>query len=291
MILKSIGVKNPNAYVNLMAYITRDTAVLKENNTPYLITHNVFGNKEQIIDQLRANEEGRVHPRRSNTNLLLHTIISLAEVDADKVSPDMLERLVREFMAYSPDVLHVAALHMARNPHAHIISSGCDMNGLANRVDRETFQRKKQDLQELFPELKAVEHGKHADVPRSRGEYTMEQAGKISRKEELRQNVSALFELSTSKEEFFALLKEEGYETYMRGGEVKGIEADRNYRFSTLDIDLHELDLRSNRLQELAAIGEMKEPERTIEKSTAELSLEQQRLNELEELEGREQEE
>jgi len=114
----------------------------------------------------------------------------------------------------------------------------------------------------------------------------MENAGRVSRKDEIKQIVSASMELATTRDEFFRLLEDDDLKIYERNGEPAGIEDIRNFRFSTLGADLSELDARENRLKELEGLDTDRELH--VEKSDdTELTIEQQRMNELDEL-GRE---
>ena len=69
------------------------------------------------------------------------------------------------------------------------------------------------------------------------------------------------------------------------GGEFKGIESNgRNYRLSTMGIDMKELIKREERYQELEGVAEVGEIEHDKEEELEEKSIEQQRLEELENL-------
>lgn len=259
MIVKSIGAKGSGSFGSLVNYIVRDSVALKDRfGQLVLVRHNLLGNTpKEIIEELIANEARRLH-RRSDNNMLLHTILSLSEKDKDLVDPEMLVRLSEEYIKMmDPNCLAIGAIHMADNPHAHVLVSGCNMLGSSTRISTQAMQCIKQELQAIqirdYPQLEAsvVEHGgghtKQAD-----GEYRIEAAGKSTRKEELRELASVSFELATSRDEFASLLAEEGLGVYQREGRVKGLEdQSRSYQFETLGLDMQELDKREERMREI----------------------------------------
>jgi hypothetical protein len=290
MIVKSIGAKAPGSYGRLISYILRPEAVLLDKaGQPVTIRHNVFGSAKEIEEQFKNNNSLRLN-HRSNNNLLLHTILALSEKNKEDITPAMLEHLSREYIRLlDPDSLAFGAVHMSGNPHAHILVSASNLLGHSTRVSREEFQRIKQELQAIqmrdYPELSesVVEHG-GGHMARSDREYQIQRAGRVSRKDELKEVIAASFELSHSREEFFSQLAEEGLNVYERGGEVKGVEDEqRNYRFQTFGIEMAELDKREERLREL----ECREEDKELKKDDIQregLSTEEQRMRELDEL-------
>lgn len=289
MIVKTLGVKDSGAGGRMIAYVLRDNAVLRQKDgTPYQIRHNVFGSIEEIERQFREVEARRLH-QRVNANRFLHTILSLSEQDREKVTPEILMRLSQEYIALlNKDALYYGSIHMHDNPHAHIIVSGCDLHGKSTRLDRKAFERLKQDLEAFqereYPELlgSIVKHGKREKEADQ--DSSVFPSGAKSHKDELKQILTASFELAHNRDEFFALLSEENeLKTYERGGKAAGVEQGGiNYRFSTLGIDLSELDTRQERLKELEALRS--EGEQTLEQNHTEDEQTIQRINELKEL-------
>ncbi|MCW3128284.1 MAG: hypothetical protein JWO03_3942 [Bacteroidetes bacterium] len=288
MMIKSIGAKGGGSFSYLLDYVNRDAALRDKNNDIISIKHNVFGSPEEILEQFKANEAGRVHKRGDgNNNMLLHMIFSLS--NKDEVTSDMLIRLSREYMKMYPDALHYGVLHMSepgKHPHSHVLTSGVDMMGYSTRQSKQDFKNMKQELErisrELYPELvySNIEHGKD-ERSISENEWQMTNAGKVSRKSEIEQIVADSMELATSRDTFFGLLRGEGLETYERSGKVAGIRDNRNYRFATLGADLAELDQREQRLNEIVNEPNIEqELTQTLDDNVTE---EQERLNELEE--------
>ncbi|CAM6002396.1 unnamed protein product [Sphagnum balticum] len=272
----------------LLAYILRDSAVARDQEgKPYVIRHNVFGTPAEVEHQLRDNNGRRLHAR-SNSNHFIHTIISLSEKDKEHVTPEMLEELSRKYIELlNPNGLYYGTFHLQENPHAHLISSGSDLEGRALRVSKEEYKHIKIEL-ESFQEREygilknsIVDHAQEART-KSDKEWQIGNAGRVSRKDEIKQIISSSFELATSREEFFNLLRED-LKTYDRGGETVGIEDINNFRFKTLGVDLAELDTRESRLKELENIGTDREQGRE-ESEEKEMTIEQQRMKELEEL-------
>lgn len=263
--------------------------MLDKQGQPVTIRHNVFGSIKEIEEQFKDNNARRLN-HRSNNNLLLHTILALSEKNKEEITPDMLLHLSREYLKLlDPDSLAFGSIHMSGNPHAHILVSASNLLGHSTRVSRDEFQRIKQELQAIqirdYPELdqSVVEHG-GGYMAKSEMEYQIQRAGRVSRKDELKEMIAASFELAHSREEFFSLLADEGLNVYERSGEVKGIEDElRNYRFQTLGIQMEELDKREERLNALEQLEEDKEMIKDdIERE--DLSLEEQRMKELDEL-------
>ncbi|MBS1683998.1 MAG: relaxase/mobilization nuclease domain-containing protein [Bacteroidetes bacterium] len=289
MIVKTIGAKGAGSYGRLIDYILRDEAALRDKDGAVVtIQHNVFGSPREMEAQFKMNNDQRLH-HRANNNALVHAILAISHEDKENVTPEMLQRLSRDFInMIDPDSLAFGALHMDGNPHAHILIGGSNLLGESTRVSRERFQEIKQELQEVqmreYPELadSVVEHG-GGHMAQSDAEYQIRREGRVSRKEELKEMLAVSYDLAHSRKEFFDLLAEDNLKVYERGGAVKGIEDEsRNYRFQTLGIDMAELDKREERLSELeGADFKEKEPQKSEEEH---LSIEEERMRELDEI-------
>lgn len=287
MIIKSIPVKDHSAIARLVDYVRRDSAVLKDKDgNVFDIRHNVFGSPEQIVEQYKLNEAGRIH-KRSNNNVLHHVVLSLS--GEDNVTPEMVEKLTRQFIhQMNPDALFYSTLHMSegnKNPHSHTLVSGVAA-GLSVRQSRDAFKQMTRELEnyvrESYPELI------HSEVTRDGKErspsdkvWQIESDGRVSDHTRILQQAAASFELAMSRNEFYELLAEDNLKTYTRGGEAVGVEDGYNYRFDTLNLDLSILDEREFRMEQLEERQEVKESSLEIKQ---ELSLEEQRLQELENL-------
>jgi hypothetical protein len=287
MIIKSIAIKDRLAFGRLIDYVRRDNAALKNRDGKIVeIRHNVFGAPNQIIQQFKENEAQRIH-KRSNNNVLYHIVLSLS--GEDEVTPEMMERLTREYIGLmNQDALYYCTIHMSegnKNPHSHTLMSGVAA-GKSVRISREEFKQAKIDLEnkvrELYPHLihSEVDHGK-GGRGKSDKEWQIENKGRTSRHREVSELATASFELATSRDEFVSLLAEDGLKTYVRHNEVVGVEDDYNFRFENLGLDLSVLDERESRMVEL---GMMQEEKIQEVQQDEELTVEEQRLRELEEL-------
>jgi hypothetical protein len=295
MLVKTLGRKGAHAVARSLAYIARDQAVMKNlDGTNLVFTRNIYGKSlAEVQKEFQENEAKRLH-RRSNNNQLLHTVLSFHPRDKEKLTTEKLQRLTEEyFKLLNPDALYYATVHQNTDAvHVHCIVSGSDILGNATRIDREKFHALKEDLQQiqqdLYPELEAsvVNHGAE-QTGFIKPDY-WHKDGRISQKELLHEKLSASFELAHNRSEFFDLVKQDGLTIYSRGGTETGVSAGRNYRFTTMGLDLAELDKREERLNELEALTEVPEKigEQIIEEE-GEISEEEKRMKELDELDRR----
>lgn len=287
MIIKSLSIKDASAFGRLIDYVRRDSAVLKDTEKNIIdIRHNVFGSPDEIRKQFLENEAGRIH-KRSNNVMLHHIVLSLS--GEDKVTPEMMERLTREYIGLmNQDALFYSTIHMSeghKNPHSHTLMSGVAA-GKSVRISRDEFKQTKIDLENMVREL--YPHLIHSEVDHTRGErsksdkeWQVEHKGQGSKHQEISERTTASFELAMNRSEFFELLAEDNLKTYARNNEVVGIEDDYNLRFDTLGLDLSVLDERQRRMGELS--GEVENMEQEIQQID-DLAIEQERLKELEEL-------
>ena len=283
-----MGIRDGSACGRLMDYVRRDKAVQRDRNGKIIeVRHNVFGTPQQIVQQFKENEANRIH-RRSNNVALYHIVLSLS--GEDEVTPEMMERLTREYVALmNQDALFYSTIHMSegnKNPHSHTLMSGVAA-GRSVRISREEFRQVKIDLEnkvrEIYPHLvhSEVDHTRDGRN-RSDKEWQIEHRGETSRHREIEQSAAASFELATSRSEFFDLLAGDNLKTYERSGEVIGIEEGYNFRFENLGIDLSVLDEREHRMNELE--GERADEKQQEAEKKGETTKEEQRMNELNEL-------
>ena len=291
MIIKTIGIRSNNAYRRAIDYILRPEEALAMDGVPYVITHNVPKGRDEAEAAYRANESLRLFPK-SNNNRLIHSIVSLSGLDKDRIDASMLEAIARKYISLvSEDALYYGAIHMREggHPHLHLLQSATDATGYSSRVSRDAYAGLKAELEALYPELEhsAIRHGSGAAI-QSDSEYQMERSGRTSRKEELKHMVEVAHDLANSRDELYGLLKEDGIGVYERSGEVKGIEdGQKHYRFSTLGVDLEELDKRQEFFSEMEKIegGKVPEREKDADRDQIELTEEYKRMKEWDELE------
>jgi hypothetical protein len=213
----------------------------------FTILHNVRG--KSIGDWARSFRENEQHRlrRRKNSVYLNHEIISFHRDDSDALTLPKLESLVREYIQLrNPNGCYVAVPHFDRfHVHVHICSSAVQYRtGESMRMSRGEFALLKKNIQDFqqkeFPELSrsVVRHGrKAADAPSDKEVQYMRRTGKLSKREDVREVVQECKRRSASEEEFYALLKAKGMETYVRGGKVYGVVVGgKRWRFEGLGI-------------------------------------------------------
>ena len=286
MILKSLSRKSDSTG-QLVRYITR--YILKEQkegkssstekmelvDKPFLIRHNLRTRTsiEGFIREFQENEKFR-RVRRRDSVRLYHTIISLSNLDKEQVTEVMLKDIGKEFIRLrGKDSLYLGTMHQEgiNHLHLHIISSGTKTNGLSSRITKEKFASIKRHLQqyqqEKYPELvnSLPEHGKKKRLTK---EYLIDciKKNRQTNKEELLNKLEAIYTQSPTKEAFIQQIKDAGYEVYMRGDRLQGVQIEnKKFRFSRLGFDeerLHQLDEKVNKeavmLTELQQLREQK---------------------------------
>lgn len=230
--------------------------------------------------------------RRKDNIRLHHTIISFSNKDKNHINPELLKDITKKYIELrGKDNIYLASSHQDKEHiHLHIVMSSIKyLTGESNRISRQEFKEIKLALdtyqKEKYPELvnSLPNHGKSKSVQLTDQEYgLLNPDRKFSQKQELLETVQAVYDRSKSVDNFLSELKSEGYDTYIRGGKIYGLEdkTERHYRFSTLGIDLNKLEekdqqaqVETKQLQEIASLRESKsqdreqdaEPEREID--------------------------
>lgn len=223
----------------------------------FTITHNVRGKTIGAwARQFQENEQYRLC-KRKNSVYLNHEIISFHRDDTASLSMEKLEQLVRVYIKLrNPNGCYVAVPHFDRfHVHVHICSSAIQYRtGKSMRMSRQEFTSLKKNIQDYqvreFPELSrsVVRHGRKVDGKPSEKEmqYTL-RTGKVSKSEQVQQMIQDCFRRSASQDEFYALVKAQGMETYVRGGKVYGVvHAGRKYRFKQIIVKPFAQFVRAN---------------------------------------------
>ncbi|MFN8250267.1 MAG: hypothetical protein U0V75_00190 [Ferruginibacter sp.] len=286
MILKSLSRKSDSTG-QLVRYITRyilkeqkdgkssSTEKLEQANKPFLIRHNLRTRTsiEGFIREFQENEKYRRVKRRDSVRLY-HTIISLSNLDKEFVTEVMLKDIGKEFIRLrGKDSLYLGTMHQEGVDHLHIhfVISGTKTNGLSSRITKEKFASIKRHLQqyqqEMYPELinSSPEHGKKKRLAK---EHLIDCIKKYrqTNKKELLNKLETIYSQSPTKEAFIQQIKDAGYEVYMRGGRLQGVQIEnKKFRFSRLGFDeerLRQLDEKVNNeavmLTELQQLREQK---------------------------------
>jgi len=283
MILKSMSRQAPS-YGNLLTYMTRDKAELKDKQgKPLLIKHNITGRTLKDLDQaFLENEKNRANNRKGSVKVF-HDILSWHYSDRQNIDASKIEAIAREYIRLRNDKgMYVGSIHQDKeHTHLHFCISGTEtFTGRGMRVSKQRFQEIKEQLQafekERFPELihSVVDFEKKSKYRKTEPEHQLEKRGKVSVKETTKTLLEKIYKDSVSKEDFFSKLIENGLTMYERGGKVAGINSgERHMRFTTLGYDelkFTELDSRQDRIKELTDLrgkeAEMQERELSEEK-------------------------
>ena len=309
MIIKSLTSKAPR-FRQLLEYLTKDEEkTVNERGENFVIKRFLKGTTiEEMAREFLMNEQKRLHPR-SNNSKLIHEIISFSDLDRDKVTIEQLKTLTEAYLEKrSPLMQSFAIAHFNTDSfHCHVVSSPVDITGRNLRISKETFASIKRELQalqiELFPELShsIVNHGKKeqdrqkgkAIDKRSEKEKTMtiHNPGRISGKAKAREAIESCMIMAESKEHYFELLSQSGFQPYQKGQDYKGLsDGLRNYRFNTLINNYAErfesLDQKQERIEDLREArmdANEREVDHEMERQSYDLEEDQEEENDSEE--------
>lgn len=246
MIIKSLSRKgNKRSTIKqLLAYMFQEHKM-----SDFVLTHNVQGNSiDDYTNAFMQNEKNRLHIRKNNI-LVQHNIISMHHLDSSKITQKILRSIAKEYIKLrNPNALYVVLPHYDKQAiHLHIVISGVEQfTGLSTRISKERFKEIKIELQNMFPELEhsIVEHGKKEKQKISEKEYQMKKRKAPTEKERIKHLLETLYKQSSSKEDFYKRIHDNGLKTYDRGGKTYGIDTGRKkLRFSTLQFNEHKLEL------------------------------------------------
>ena len=133
-----------------------------------LFSKNLRGNDLYAYFQQFKNSEKRRLYQRKNNNKVIHHVLALNPESSPFASEEIMKDLAEEFCRLKgKDVETIAVMHRGDNGnfHIHIMESGCDRLGYANRLDHQSYSQVKHQLQEYqqkqYPELhqSVVAHG------------------------------------------------------------------------------------------------------------------------------------
>lgn len=95
-----------------------------------------------------------------------------------------------------------------------------------------------------YPQLSnsVVQHGKKKQKKISEKEYQIEKRKSVTEKEHIKQLLDAIYKQSTSKEDFYKRIQDNGLKVYQRNGKRYGIVEKRKYRFISLGFDEKKLE-------------------------------------------------
>ncbi len=232
----------------------------------FVITHNVRGGLDRWAEQFKQNEKYRLRKRRKKDGVFFnHEILSWHSDDLKKISLEKLRDMAHEYIRLrNKNGMYVIVPHFDREHiHLHICSSALEYRtGKNMRMSRKELADLKKKIQqyqiEKYPELEksVVNYGRKSRERVSDNEVQYKRrTGKRTKKEELRAIVDDCHKRAQTAADFFARLKGQNLQTYVRGGKVYGVvHENRRYRFKRLGINYSDLIPNNHRTQELKTI-------------------------------------
>lgn len=271
---------------HLVTYIMSDRGRVRSDET-FTIRHNLRSNEaDGIVREFIENDTYR--RKRKNGVVLYHEILSYSPKDAKNLDLTILEDIAQKFIELRGDrALCLAKPHIEnKNVHIHFCFSGTEYHSpKVLRLDNVAFKQLRIDIenyqQEKYPELSDsivyLNKWQKEQVIEQEGlkmsdpEYQLKKrTGKKSDKEEVNELVQEAFSGSTSRDDFFQKLLEQGLELYKYRNKVNGLLWNgRKYRFRTLNISekqLAQLQKGSGRMAELQRIMNKKSEGRGLER-------------------------
>lgn len=257
MILKSLSRSRPD-YTNLLNYIFNDHDAVRGKDA-FVLKKNLSGNSiEQWVKQYKWNESNRIHHRRNNVKIF-HEVISFSRHDTPHITPAKMKSIGKKYLQLrGENIMAVGTVHHNRDHiHLHFCISPVEIDtGRSIRISRDTFRALKNELQrfhlEKFPEIKnsTVDHNKKNKERMSEKEYQMKKRGIVSEREKVKNILDKIYLRSTSVNDFIKGIQNNGLHIYYRSGKEYGIQGKRKMRFSTLGINLYELEKKNEMMVE-----------------------------------------
>lgn len=257
----------------LIDYILRKD--LKEKvNEKYVYFHNLLAkDRTRILEEFRMAEEGRLY-KGNNRVSVFHEVLSWGTHDRQLISEEVLyETAKKYFELRCPNSLGIAAAHLEddKEYHLHFALAAVDFEGKSIRIDRESFNQIKIEMQEWhhtrFPFLQhsTIDFKNPSKNLVSDEEFRLKERGK-SDKQVLKEQLEQIYSQSKSRAEWQEKIKSAELEIYTRGKSQGIIFNDRNYRLNTLGFTeekFAELDKIEKSMEELRSIrgGNERQPE------------------------------
>ncbi len=275
MIVKFISRHSPS-YANLIDYMLKEGKG-EEGKSPEPYLHNLRGtSKKEWVKEFCKNEAFRKNPGRKNQTYFYHAMLSFSNLDTEKITPDILSDITKKFIELRGSTgIYLSSEHMDRSHfHIHCLISALEFKtGKAFRMSKNQLQDLKIELQNYqqlkYPELEnsLPNHGAGKEYITSKEHNAKIRNPKSYKKDELSNKINEILNISTSRQEFFEKLQNEGLFHYERGGKTYGISLDdKNYRFSTLGIDLDKIhSLPEDLTQEQLALKEINQLRQQME--------------------------
>lgn len=233
-----------------------------------------FPNERGFIEALKQNDQ--LLNLRSNSNRMLHQILSFSPDNQEDITPDKIRTLAQKYLEIAyPDHLAYGNMHFDTNhPHIHLIVSPnpykqSKVTHISKKQYREIRYSLEKFQEQTFPELSesiVFLKGRQNNKTKSQKQFELEKRGaKTILKDHLKQLVTQCYEQANAIDDFYDLLLQADNELalYQYRGKTNGITyRGKKYRFSTLGISKdkfyelqnHEQATIQKRLQKLAKL-------------------------------------
>jgi len=230
-----------------------------------LYTRNLYSderNTDGVIEEMEDN--ATFLPKRANGNYLYHEVVSLepgldvSERKQARILKDLVDQYIKR---RAPNQMVYGKLHWETDHlHFHLAISANEARGKRrmwmskvslNRIQREVETYKVEHYPELGQERlydraarkreQQIDHRQDQVKAASREYEFKKRTGSLTRKEQDRSVLQAIFGISLSESELLAQLKNAGFEIYQRGTTegVISLETGRKYRLKTLGLEGH----------------------------------------------------
>lgn len=226
-------------FKSLVDYITKERN--EDHELRLDIHHNIRPTEDpqHLAIQFKENDLA-FRKVRKNGVVLYHEVLSFSANDREKLTPAIIEDLVREYLDLrAPGALAFGSTHL-RESHIHVhlcISGNNYRSSKATRLEKEDFINIRKSLEEYqkikYPELT------HSIAY---GERTQQRKNKRELLERITSTSQWLLEQASDTEDLRKGLEMEGLELYYYKGEPVGVKVDnQKFRFRRLGLDISHL--------------------------------------------------
>ena len=161
MIIKILGVKNKShgAVGRVLNYIREDKGRINISDGQSMY-HNLMYTKLDLVAKEFEDNYQNFANVRSNGNICIHVVISHSPLNNDKLTQEMMDEIVQEFLQHNyPDTLAYANHHYSeQNLHSHILIGANnirsnDSTRLSKTQLRDMHEHMREFVHERYPEL------------------------------------------------------------------------------------------------------------------------------------------
>ena len=272
MIFKILGIKNnsPGTIARVLSYISEDKGRIF-NPEEHAIYHNLMHTDLDLVAKEFENNYTDFATARAGGNIAIHVVVAHSPLNSDKLTPEMMDEIVREFLEYGyGEALAYSNHHLSEyNLHSHaLISANLISSKIGTRLSkdqlRDMHEHMREFVKERYPELDLgfdmKNYGKKLN--NSKAYHTLKRnPDLVLDKDALANQVQSIFKESLNTTDFYQKLEEQGHETYEYMNETKGIfwqdgktGTFKKMRFTRLGLTLenfHALNRQDDRLKEI----------------------------------------